>query len=148
MELFWDVLIIFIPCDFSRQGLWVTASVLDSFEYSSLSQQYSSLNGYDSSSGFQLFSYSFQSFGTVPRAPTTIGIIMFHNFFSSQARSKYLFISSLSFIFSFIFCSFQSFIASLPKPSMREGSDVMYSVYLFFAASFGWYSPLKLTVLS
>ena len=52
------------------------------------------------------FSLFFQVFGTVPRAPTTISItntFMFYIFFSSPARSKYLSIFSLSFIFSLWF---------------------------------------------
>ena len=43
---------------------------------------------------------------TVPRAPITIGIIvkfMFHSFFNSQARSRYLTLFSLSFNFTLWF---------------------------------------------
>ena len=43
----------------------------------------------------------FRPLGVIPRAPTTIDVIitfMFHRFFSSLARSRYLYIFSLSFI--------------------------------------------------
>ena len=48
------------------------------------------------------FSLFFKLLGTIPRAPTTNSItvtLMFHSIFSSLARSKYLFIFLLSFIF-------------------------------------------------
>ena len=44
-------------------------------------------------------------FGTVPRAPSMIGItvtFMFHNFFCSQARSRSLLIFLLSFLFTVV----------------------------------------------
>ena len=75
----------------------------DSSQYSNRSQQtviwMISIHLLISNSSTPLF----KPLGTVPIAPTRIGItvtITFLSFFSSQARSKYLFIFSLSFIFT------------------------------------------------
>ena len=55
-------------------------------------------------------SYPFtKPLGTVPRVPITIGttvIFMFHNFFSSLTRSKYLFLISFSLVFTLSFAKF------------------------------------------
>ena len=74
------------------------------FLYSERSHQYWNLDGLDSSSYHQFPQSLFvEHLSTVPSAPTTIDISptrMFHSFLkSSQARFKYSFIISLSYIF-------------------------------------------------
>ena len=69
---------------FTTAKVCVTASLQDTSQYSSKSQQCFSQNGLDSFSEFHLFIFSLQSFLTVPSAPTTIVInipLMFNSFF-------------------------------------------------------------------
>ena len=85
----------------SFTGVWVTTSLLRSLELFSVFwfQQCFGLYSLSSSTDFQFL----QSFGIIPSGPITIGItitFMFHSFFSSLARSKYLSIFLLTFIFN------------------------------------------------
>ena len=76
---------------------------------------------------------------TVPNAPITIGIIvtcMFHSFFSSLARSRYLSFFSHSFSFilrqlelqSRLFCKFSLFLLIIIKSGLL--AEIRWSVYI------------------
>ena len=78
----WEIFTPIILADFNRAVVWIV-SILPLI-----------------SNSLWLFS---RPFGTVPRAPITIGTTfthMFHSFFSSLARSKYLSFFSISFSFT------------------------------------------------
>ena len=71
---------------------------------------------------------------TVPKAPITIGIIvifMFHSFFNSQARSRYL--SFFSHSFSFVVVSQDSRLDNFAN------SLFIYFIYLFFYLFYFFY---------
>ena len=73
-------------------GVWVTASLQDSSQYSGQSQQCCSLDGFHSSSYLQVFQFYINLLVTVPSAPRPIGItitFVFYSFFSTLARSTY-----------------------------------------------------------
>ena len=76
---------------------------------------------------------------TVPRAPITIGItvtFMFHSFFNSLARSRYL--SLFSFSFNFVLCSaetakstmLQVLVFFLDNCKVRRLGQIRWSVYM------------------
>ena len=93
---------------FSLEFKWqhVSSSLQDSPQYSGRSQQCSSLDGLHLSPTSKSPSLFNSTLDTVPNAPIMIGIIvtfMFHIFFNSQARSRYL--SYFSLCFSFILWS-------------------------------------------
>ena len=105
------IIIIFTPWEFFTSALadglsleseWQVFSCLqDSSQYFGWSHQCYSLDGLHSSSIFKSSSPFTNLLLSVSRAPITIGInitFMFHNFFNSLARSKYLSFFSLSFI--------------------------------------------------
>ena len=85
-------------------GVWVTASLLKSSELVSVFWPSSAMLSFWIVSTRPLTYKSSRPFNnplvTVPNAPITIGTIvtfMFHSFFNSLARSRYLFFFSLSF---------------------------------------------------
>ena len=87
----------------SFTGMWVTSCLLDSSQYSGWSQKYCNqlvtILPLISNSLYPLFKHLV----TVPSAPTTIGItitLLFDNFLSFLAKSKYLLIFLLSCIFT------------------------------------------------
>ena len=92
---------------------------------------------------FLSISYSpslfYRPFGTIPRAPTIIGItvtFMFHNFFSSLIRSKYL---SFCFLFSFL-----SFVFPLRSTGTAKSTNCQVLIFLLIntqsglLAGIGW----------
>ena len=79
----------------SFTGVWVTVKFLSSSGFFDVFCQMVLILPLMSNSSSPLF----EPLGTVPSSPTTIGItvtLMFYSFFSSQARSKYSSIVSLS----------------------------------------------------
>ena len=82
---------------------------------------------------------------TVPRVPIPIGIIitfMFHSFFNSLARSRYL--SLFSHSFNFTLWSVRTAKSTLlilnrflyAGPKMKEGSECIHSMYVCFCRLF------------
>ena len=78
---------------------------------------------------------------TILRVPITVGItitFMFHSFFSSLARSKYLFLFSLSFNFTLCFagtvksatCQILFFLLTITRPGHL--AKILLSMLLFF----------------
>ena len=90
---------------FSLESEWqqVSSSLQDSSQYSGRSQKWSSLDGLHSSANLQVLQSLCNPLVTVPNALITIGIIvtcMFHSFFNSLARLRYLSFFSHSFSFN------------------------------------------------
>ena len=81
----------------------MTASLLDSSQYSGLSQQQCSLDGIDSFSDLQLSNTLSNPLGTVPSAPTTIGIHCHPHFpkFLSPSGKVQIFVYLFTFFYSF-----------------------------------------------
>ena len=105
IKLFWEF---FTPAlvdrfsqEFERQQ--ASSSLQDSSRYPSRSQQCCSLDGFHTSSYFQIPLSCTNPLGTVPSALITTGItviFMSHSLFSSLARSWYLSFFLLSFSFT------------------------------------------------
>ena len=80
----------------------ISSSLQDSSQYSGRPQQCCRLDSLHPSANFQVLQALNNHLVTVPNAPITIGTIvtfMFHSFFISLARLRYLFFFSLSFRF-------------------------------------------------
>ena len=84
---------------------------------------------------------------TVPRAPITIGIIVtfiFHSFFNSQARSRYLFLFSHSFNFilwsagtaKILYFKFSCFVVGGYDKIWSSGRDLVIRLYLEISEEF------------
>ena len=88
----------------SLESEWqqVSSGLQDSSQYSGWSQQCFSLDDLDSLSDFQFLQSLSKPLGTISSIPTITVILMFHSFFSSLARSKYLSIFPFSFIFTLL----------------------------------------------
>ena len=99
---------------FSLEFEWqqVSSSLQDSSQDSGCSQQYCRLDSLYPSANFKSSRPFNNPLVIVPNTPITIGTIvtfMFHSFFSSLARSRYLSFFSLSFKFILQFCRFSFF---------------------------------------
>ena len=100
--LFGEFLTLALANGFPLESEWlqVFSSPQDSSQYSGWSQQYYTLDGLHTPLISKSSITCTNTYVTVPNATTTIGIIvtiMLYSFFSSQARSKYLCLFSLSF---------------------------------------------------
>ena len=100
LEFFPSILADGFSLEFKRQQ--VCSSLQDTSQYSGRPQQCCRLDSLYPSANFQVLQAFNNPLVTVPNAPITIGTIvtfMFHSFFNSLARSRYLSFFSLSFRF-------------------------------------------------